>query len=193
MVYWLPVVTPDPIAPLYASVTAWPAASWSPPEPLPKKPPGKPREKLPENVLEELPENVLEELPENVLEKFPDLVKDVELKKRVKLNPAVVTGFRVLLLCTRNTAAPSMQAGRVNPLRVWFVCEVEDVVEVGADRHPPLPGVTSNELIDSGCDPVFWRVTRREPLESAALLISRLPWLVELMPWLVETAGMFGC
>jgi hypothetical protein len=74
-------------------------------------------------------------------------------------------------------------------VRFWFVCEVVVVVE----RHPPLPRVTSNELIDNGCDPVFWMVTRRELLESAALLISRLPWLVELMPWLVETTGMFGC
>jgi hypothetical protein len=195
-VYWLPAVTPDPMAPLYASVTAWPAANWNPPSPekLPK-PPGKPPEKLPEMVLEKLPENVLEKLPENVLEKLPDReklrVKDVELKKRVKLNPAAATGLRVLLLCTRNTAAPAMQAGSANPLRFWLADEV--VVVVMVERHPPLPGVTSNELIDSACDPVFWRVTKMELLESAALLISRLPWLVELMPWLVETTGMFGC
>jgi hypothetical protein len=61
------------------------------------------------------------------------------------------------------------------------------------EGHPPLPRVTSNELMDNGCDPVFWMVTKRELLESAALLISRLPWLVELMPWLVEATGMFGC
>ena len=182
--YWLPAVTPDPIAPLYASVTAWPAVSWNPPSPekFPKKPPGKPPEKFPGNVLEKL--------PEMVREKFPDREKlRVELKERVKLNPEAATGLRVLLLCTRNAAAPAKQAGSANRLRFWLACEVVVVVE----RHPPLPRVTSNELMDNGCDPVFWMVTKSELLESAALLISRLPWLVELMPWLVEAAGMFGC
>jgi hypothetical protein len=191
MVYWLPAVTPDPIAPLYASVTAWPAASWNPPNPekLPK-PPGKPPEKFPSNVLEELPEIVREKFPDREVRE-----KDVELKERVKLNPAAATGLRVLLLCTRNTAAPAKQAGSANPVRFWRAPEVEFVVvaAVVLERHPPLPCVTSNELMDNGCDPVFWRVTKRELLESAALLISRLPWLVELMPWLVEAAGMFGC
>jgi hypothetical protein len=187
MLYWLPAVTPDPIAPLYASVTAWPAASWNPPSPekLPK-PPEKPPEKFPGNVLEKFPEMVLEKFPdrENVR------VKEVELKERVKLKPAAVTGLRVLLLCTRNTAAPAKQAGSANPLRFWFACEA--VVVVVVERHPPRPGATSNEVMDNGCDPVFWMVTKRELLESAALLISRLPWLVELMPWLVETPGTLG-
>ena len=43
------------------------------------------------------------------------------------------------------------------------------------------PGVTSNESMDTACDPVFWMVTRRELLESAALLIPRVPWVVELV------------
>jgi hypothetical protein len=188
MVYWLPAVTPDPIAPLYASVTTWPAASWNPPSPekLPK-PPGKPREKFPGKVLEKLPEIVWERFPDREVRE-----KDVELKERVKLNPAAATGLRVLLLCTRNTAAPAKQAGSANPLRFCPAREVVFVVEVD-ERHPPLPRVTSNEPMDNGCDPMFWMVTKRELLESAALLISRLPWLVELMPWLVETTGMFGC
>ena len=187
--YWLPAVTPDPMAPLYASVTAWPAASCNPPNPekLPK-PRGKPPEKFPANVLEKLPEMVLEKFPDRDVRE-----KDVELKERVKLNPPVATGLRVLLLCTRNTAAPAKQAGSANPLRFWLDREVVFVVVVVLERHPPLPRVTSKELMDSGCDPVFWRVTKRELFESAALLISRLPWLVELMPWLVEAAGMFGC
>jgi len=47
------------------------------------------------------------------------------------------------------------------------------------ERHP-LPGATSNESRDTACDPVFWMVNRMELLESAALLILRVPWAVEL-------------
>jgi hypothetical protein len=181
MVYWLPVVTPDPIAPLYASVTAWPAASWNPP--LVEKLPGKPGK-----VLEKLPEKVRDKFPENVLEKLPDpekvREKDVELKERVKLDCAVDTGLRVLLLCTRNAVAPAKHAGNVNPVRLWFVCEV--VVVVVVEEHP-LPGVTSNELMDTACDRMFSMVTNRELPERAALLISILPWLVEELSCVVAT------
>jgi len=90
---------------------------------LPKKPPGKPAEKLPRNPLEKLPENPLEKFPEVVLEKLPEevRVKAVELKTRVKLNRPSGTDLSVLLLCTRNTAAPEKQAGSANPERFWLV------------------------------------------------------------------------
>lgn len=153
MVYWLPLATPDPIVPVYVSVTDWPAANWNPPK--------------------------LEKFPGNVLEKFPDLekvrVKDVELKGwDVKLNCAAVTGLRVLLLCTRNLIAPAMQAGSENCVRV---CEVVVVVAVG---HP-LPCMTCNELMDTACDPTFWIVSDRAVPESVAPLISIFPLVVETL------------
>jgi hypothetical protein len=125
-------------------------------------------------------------LPEMVLEKFPDREKLlVELKEPAeKLNRPIGTGFRVLLFCTRNTTALAKQGGSVNPGRVWFVCEV--VVVVVVEGHPP-PGVMSSELMDTVCDPAFWMVTKRVVLERAALVISTLPWVVELTLWLVET------
>jgi hypothetical protein len=167
MVYWLPAITPDPIAPLYASVTEWPAASWNPTllDKLPRKPP----EKFPEKVLERLPEKVR--------------VKDVELKDE-KLNRAVATGLRVLLLCTRNVNAPARQGGSAIRVRVWFVCDV--VVVVVFEVHP-LPGVISSELIDTACEPMFWMVIIRLVLESAALLISTFCWVVEMPCWVVRT------
>lgn len=81
------------------------------PERLPK-PPGKPPEKLPKNSREKLPGNGRVRFPEEVLEILPEevLVNAVELKARVKLNRPSGTGLRVLLLCTRNTAAPEKQA-----------------------------------------------------------------------------------
>jgi hypothetical protein len=175
MVYWLPVVTPDPIAPLYASVTDWPAASWNPP--LPEKLLGKLRDKFPEKVLERFPEKVLEKLPGKVR------VKDVELKDE-KLNREAATGLRVLLLCTRNVNAPARQGGSAIRVPVWFVCDV--VVVVVFEGHP-LPGVTSNELMDTACEPTFRMVTTRVVLESAALLISTFSWVVETPFWVVET------
>jgi hypothetical protein len=138
MVYWLPAVIPDPIAPLYASVTDCPAASWNPP--LLEKFPGKPPEKLPEKVLEKFPEKVREKLREKVR------VKDVELKDE-KLSRAVAVGLRVLLLCTRNVNVPARQGGSANRVRVWFVCDA--VVAVVFEEHPPLPGVTNKESTDT--------------------------------------------
>lgn len=143
--------------------------------------PGKPPEKFPEIVLEKLPENVLEKFPdrENVLE------KDVELNEwDVKLNCAVGKGVRVLLLCTRNVTAPAKQAEGVNPARVWFVWKVVVVVEA---EGQPLPGATSNESMDTACDPTFWMVTESVVLESDALLISMSLWVVGLTLWLAGT------
>jgi len=187
MVYWLPEVTPDPMGPAYASVTDWPAASVSPP-PLVKLPPKNPEKLPPGNPLEKFPEMVREKLPEKVLEKFPENVREkaVELKVRVKLNCPSGTDFRVLLLCTVNTAACAMQAGRANPGRVWFDREVVLVLLVvlvvgGPKNEHPLPGVTSSELRDTGDEPVFWIVTRRVLFERAALLITTLSCVVELV------------
>jgi hypothetical protein len=151
------------------------------PPKIPEKLPGNPLEKFPEMVREKLPEKVLEKLPENVRE------KEVELKARVKLNCPRGVAFRVLLLWTTNTAACAKQAGRANPGRVWFDAEVVLVVLVlgGAKKEHPLPGVTSSELRDTGCDPVFWIVTSRVLFERAALLITTLSCVVELVVTLV--------
>ena len=191
MVYWLPEVTPDPICPTYVKVTDWPATSWTPPPvTLPANPGKPPLVKFPEMVREKLAEKVLEALRENVRENV------VELKAWVKLNCPSAIGFRVLLLCTTNTTAPSMQAGSANPVRVWFVCEALEVLAEVLDavvdpkkdvEEHPLPGVTSRELIETGCAPVFWIVTKRLLLETAALLITTLPSVVEVV---VMVAGV---
>jgi hypothetical protein len=178
-VYWFPVVIPDPIGPLYASVTDCPVASRNPP--LLETLPGKPPEKFPEKVLEKFPEKVLEKLREKVR------VKDVELKEE-KLNRAVGTGFRVLLLCTMNVNDPARQGGSAKRVRVWLVCDVVVVAVVELETHP-LPGVTSKELMDTACEPMFWMVTTRVVPESAALLISTFSWVAEAACCVVETAA----
>jgi hypothetical protein len=99
MVYWVPDATPEPIGPLYWSVTAWPAGSCSPePERLPSIPLGKAPEKLPGNSPEKLPEKILEKFAENVLEKFADLNAEVKLEDALKRGKD--NGLRVLLLWT---------------------------------------------------------------------------------------------
>ena len=48
------------------------------------------------------------------------------------------------------------------------------------DRFPrahPVPGETVIASNDTGADPVFWTVTRSEPLERSALLI----WMLSLV------------
>lgn len=149
-------------------------------KPLLKLPPGKPLVKFPEMVREKFAENVLEKLAEKLREKA------VELKARVKLNCPSGIALRLLLLCTTNTADPAMQAGSAKPGRVWFEPEVVLVVVVELElpgpkkEHPPLPGVTRSELMETGWDPVFWMVTRRLPFESAALLITTLSCVVDV-------------